>query len=105
MFQRPGGGTITLDDDVLDRGGFAESPSLPRRCYAATHVVFRASYAEVPHSIDAPGSPEEIAEHIDWDATLAVRARAERASSARRSAKNAAAAGRAATSRGAGDRQ
>ena len=39
--------------------------------------MFRASYAEVPHSIDAPGSPEEIAEHIDWDATLAVRARAD----------------------------
>ena len=73
--QRPGGGTITLDDGVLDRGELAENPSLPRRCYAATHVVFRASYAEVPHSIDAPGSPEEIAEHIDWDATLAVRAR------------------------------
>ena len=75
--QRPGGGTITLDDGVLDRGELAENPSLPRRCYAATHVVFRASYAEVPHSIDAPGSPEEIAEHIDWDATRAVRVRAD----------------------------
>ena len=75
--QRPGGGTVTLDDDVLDREEFVESPPLPRRCYAATHVVFRSSYAEVPHSIDAPGSTAEIAEHIDWDATLAVRERAD----------------------------
>jgi hypothetical protein len=33
----------------------------------------RAGYADIEHSEDAPGPAEEIAEHIDWDATDAVR--------------------------------
>ena len=46
---------------------------LPRLCYAAAHVVMKSSYRTVKHSLAAPGSPEEIAEHLDWDATMGIR--------------------------------
>lgn len=75
---RPGGGTLTLDDTVLDPGELTERPALPRRCYSAAHVVFKASYADVPHTVESPGSAQEIADGIDWDATLALRTRADR---------------------------
>ncbi|MFG0317167.1 MAG: DUF993 family protein [Planctomycetota bacterium JB042] len=41
-----------------------------RTAFAAAHVVMRPSYAEVDHAPDRPGRPDEIAPHIDWDATL-----------------------------------
>ena len=56
-----------LEGDVDPR-----SP-LPRLCYAASHVVMKSSYGKVMHTIDAPGSPEEIAEHLDWDRTMEIR--------------------------------
>jgi len=46
-----------------------------RLAYAATHLVMADSYADVAHSLASPGSPEEIAEHIDWPATLGLRSR------------------------------
>lgn len=46
----------------------------PRLAYAAAHVVMKESYRSVPHSLERPGSAEEIGEHVDWKATLARRA-------------------------------
>ena len=68
-------GPIELTDDRWSdlRSDVDSHASLPRLCYAAAHVVLKPSYAKVAHSIDAPGSPEEIAEHLDWDATMAIR--------------------------------
>ena len=49
--------------------------SAARLAYAAAHVVLRDGYADVPHSLAAPGGPDEIAEWIDWDTTRALRVR------------------------------
>ena len=68
-------GPIELTDDRwsdLRRDVDHRSP-LPRLCYAAAHVVMKPSYAGVPHSVETPGTSEEIAEHLDWDATMAIR--------------------------------
>ena len=46
-----------------------------RLAYAATHLVMADSYAGVAHSLVNPGSPEELAEHIDWTTTFALRNR------------------------------
>jgi hypothetical protein len=43
--------------------------------YAAAHVAMRASYRALGHAPDRPGTPAEIAAHVDWDATLALRRR------------------------------
>lgn len=71
----PGIGTITLDDGVIQADELAPYPALPRRCYAAGHLVMQESYSASPHSLVAPGSAAEIAVAIDWDATMALRAR------------------------------
>ncbi|MEM9382890.1 MAG: DUF993 family protein [Planctomycetota bacterium] len=73
----PGGRTIVLDDGVLDPylSLVDHAAPLPRRCYAAGHVVMAADYAGVPHSVGSPGSADEIAASIDWDATLDHRRR------------------------------
>jgi hypothetical protein len=52
--------------------------SATRRAYAAARVVMRDGYAAVPHAPERPGTPAEIARWIDWDATLAQRARLSR---------------------------
>lgn len=70
----PGGEPIALDDGVLTAPA-AEAAPLPRRCYAAAHVVMLPSYGSVAHSVERPGAAAEIAEHIDWDATMALRTR------------------------------
>ncbi len=44
-----------------------------RTVFAAAHVVLKASYESLGHSLDRPGHADEIAEHIDWDATMAIR--------------------------------
>ena len=68
-------GPIELTDDRWSdlRSDIDHHSPLPRLCYAAAHVVMKPSYGRVSHSMDAPGSPEEIAEHLDWDATMAIR--------------------------------
>ncbi len=48
---------------------------LPRLCFAAAHVVMSPEYRALGHRPDRPGSAEEIAAHIDLDATMAVRRR------------------------------
>ena len=52
-------------------------PLADRWCSAALHVVMQESYREVGHRLEAPGAPEDIAEHIDWDATMLLRRRAD----------------------------
>lgn len=70
-------GPLEIDDDpwrTLRYGVDASSP-LPRLCYAAAHVVMDAKYASIDHSSERPGSAAEIAAHLDWNATMAVRER------------------------------
>jgi len=73
----PGGGTIEIDDGLLDapRATLASArPAAPvRLAYAAAHVVMRDGYEAVPHSPEHPGSPEELAEWIDGEATRGIR--------------------------------
>ncbi len=72
-----GGQSLDLRDDTLlpfqkawqDSSGGKDV----RWALAAAHVVLFPDYADVPHSVAHPGSPEEIASHIDWDATMAIR--------------------------------
>ena len=68
----PGHGSIVLEDAGLDA---PSAGALPRRCYAAGHVVMQGGYADVAHSVDRPGESAEIAHWIDWDATMALRER------------------------------
>jgi hypothetical protein len=55
--------------------------SATRLAFAAARVVMRDEYSAVPHALERPGAhakpgePEEIGRWIDWDTTLAQRAR------------------------------
>jgi len=51
----------------------AHSTTSPRLCYAAAHVVMSEGYRAVDHSVSSPGTADEIAEYINWDATMAFR--------------------------------
>ena len=44
-----------------------------RLAYAAAHVAWRESYRALGHTLERPGPPDEIVEHVDWDATAALR--------------------------------
>jgi len=73
------GGPLTIDDGQLD-GHRARLESLgnaapSRRAYAAVHVVMRTDYAQLDHRLDRPGTPEAIAESIDWLGTMELRRR------------------------------
>ena len=46
-----------------------------RLAYAAARVVLWDGYRDVPHSLDRPGTPEEIVRWIDWEATAELRRR------------------------------
>lgn len=72
--QAQDGRVVELDDAVLNEAPGGPDP-LPRRCYAAAHVVVRDDYADAPHTVETPGTPEELASFIDWDATMAIRVR------------------------------
>lgn len=73
----PDGSSIELVDDRwsdIEHELTALGDVEPARLvYAAAHIVMKGSYASVPHSPEAPGTPGEIAEHIDWDATMRFR--------------------------------
>ncbi|MEM8713769.1 MAG: DUF993 family protein, partial [Planctomycetota bacterium] len=74
----PGGGQLVLDDGVLEPFRLAPEEAgqqLPRRCYAASHVAMQPGYRDVGHSIQSPGTSEEIAQWIDWDTSMAFRRR------------------------------
>jgi hypothetical protein len=44
-----------------------------RLCYAAVHVVLRPEYRKLGHTLQKPGDPRVIEEHIDWAATMRLR--------------------------------
>ncbi len=44
-----------------------------RLAYAALHVVMKPEYRACGHSLEKPGSQEEIAEFVDWETTLRFR--------------------------------
>lgn len=44
-----------------------------RLCYAAAHVVLRPEYAALGHTLARPGGHDEIAEYLDWPATMRLR--------------------------------
>ena len=73
----PEGRTIRIDDEHLApyREAAARGPesSPSRLAFAAAHVVVRPSYRELAARPGRPGTPEQIVEHVDWDATAAVR--------------------------------
>lgn len=70
-------GEVVLEDGLLDghRAALEEGDSPPpaRLAYAAAHVCYDGAYAGLAHSLDAPGDQAEIAAHVDWEATAAVR--------------------------------
>jgi len=72
-----GGRSLELDDGRLApyRERLAAlGPAEPvRSVHAAAHLVLREEYAQVPHSLDAPPAPEDVAPWIDWESTLALR--------------------------------
>ncbi|MFO1077824.1 MAG: DUF993 family protein [Planctomycetota bacterium] len=51
------------------------SPAPARLCFAAAHLALRDGYAEAGHSLARPGKPDEIAAHVDWATTMALRTR------------------------------
>jgi hypothetical protein len=74
-----GGSQLELDDGVLAparshlaRLGAAEPVRL---AFAAAHLVMRDSYRAAGHSAAHPGNTEEIAGHVDWSGTRALRVR------------------------------
>lgn len=75
-------GEVELDDQVLTpfRERLASVPDTGtgatfRLCFAALHVVMRPEYSGIEHSLEQPGSADEIGEFIDWPATGALRRR------------------------------
>ena len=61
------------EPNAFGEDGMSSSP-LPRLCYAAAHVVMQETYATVDHAPERPGDAETIADHVDWESTMAVRA-------------------------------
>ena len=49
-----------------------ENPVL-RLCYAAVYVVLCPEYRRLGHTLQRPGDPRVIEEHIDWAATMRLR--------------------------------
>lgn len=69
-------GQIALSDELLvefEREVQGPDPDPLRLVYAASHVVMDSSYAEVAHSDDGPGRPDEIESYIDWANTMELR--------------------------------
>jgi hypothetical protein len=70
----PDGRTITFDDAIPRTWQSSAPPEPPARLvFAAAHVVLKPGYRAVRHSLARPGTPEEIAEHLDLDATMVLR--------------------------------
>jgi hypothetical protein len=68
---------ITFDDGLLDEHRRILDVAPPERpvrlAIAAARIVLGDDYAGSAHAPGAPGSPEEIAAAIDWEATAALR--------------------------------
>ena len=73
-------GAVVLDDDVLApyRVRLFDGATPTRTVFAAAHVVMHPGYGELGHSLDRPGDAAEIAEHVDWEATMAFRGHLDR---------------------------
>jgi hypothetical protein len=71
------GRTLQIDDLALApfRARVPGGTRPVRTAFAAAHIVFRDTYATVAHSLDSPGSPTAIAEHVDWETTIGLRKR------------------------------
>jgi hypothetical protein len=69
------GRVIELDDGVLARHGTPADAAPVRQAHAAAHVMMLDSYADVDHAPDRPGAPDELAAHVDWEATMELRKR------------------------------
>ena len=70
----PNGTTITIDDQRLAPLAARAAHTTPSRlAFAALHVVMRSSYAGVAHTLERPGSADEIAAHLDVEATMGLR--------------------------------
>jgi hypothetical protein len=71
------GRTLRLDDGVLApfRARLRMTPELrpTRLAYAATRIVLREDYARAQHSLERPGTSDELAAAIDWPATANLR--------------------------------
>ena len=65
------------DDVVIDDEKWGpepdDRPPFTRLAYAAAHVVMRDDYATAGHTLDRPGTPDDILHWIDWDQTAAQR--------------------------------
>ena len=48
-------------------------PEPVRLCFAAAHVVLQPGYARTSHSMAQPGSGAEIAQFVEWEATMGIR--------------------------------
>jgi len=75
--EMPGGEALVIDGDLLrpfedELTELGDAPPV-RKAWAAAHVVMKEEYAEVGHSLEKPGSPEEIGRFLDWDATASLR--------------------------------
>ncbi|MCP4905621.1 MAG: dihydrodipicolinate synthase family protein [bacterium] len=72
-------GPVELADDVLTQHRdeiAATSPADPvRLVYAAAHLVMKADYAEVEHTLDVSVPTSELSNHIDWKRTFELRRR------------------------------
>lgn len=81
VFKLPGGDTLDLDDsrlaaahNKLEKLDAEHGPAQPvREAWAAAHIAMLPSYERSVHSLDSPGSPDEIAIDIDWGGTLDFR--------------------------------
>jgi hypothetical protein len=73
----PDAPAIAFDDQLLEpwRRRLANAPTTEpaRLAFAAAHVVLRPSYSGAGHSLAKPGDSAAIAEHIDWERTMALR--------------------------------
>lgn len=74
MIRRVRVGTVEVTID--DRRWGEEPPGRPepvRLAFAAAHVVMRDGYDTLGHSLTTPGNPDQIADSIDWPATMTIR--------------------------------
>lgn len=72
----PSGLPLTIDDEMLaaSRARLRRDAVPPvRLAFAAAHVVLRPGYRDVAHSLERPGSADEIGEFLDLPATMALR--------------------------------
>ncbi|MFT5288103.1 MAG: hypothetical protein ACI8QS_000201 [Planctomycetota bacterium] len=72
-------GSFVIRDDLLapyrDELASEEDSTPVRLVYAAAHLVMESEYATVTHCLESPVLAADLTDHIDWDATFALRQR------------------------------